>query len=221
MDLIKTILKLQFAEAFRPWLEMRNLMRVVAENPSLELQGPPVVLDNERKRIRQVFQFRAYILEQEGKDPLDTVTRGLDLITKANEASPFPAIDQARYESIFIEPYALPFHELVMLLKDRYLRPNPMVDSSTDIGLTFDQHDGEVVKHIQLGPMQVGQLRAMFLVWPRDEVPDQFVFISAGYERNRQTVFDPSFMRGFLEEAIQWQKEQVRTILDYLFDKGG
>lgn len=222
MYLVRTRLRLQFAEASRPWLELRSLMRVAADNPSLEMQGSPIVIDVKGKKERQVIQFRAFILEQEGVDSLDqSMARALDLLTKANEASAFPNTVQMRYDSMFIEPYALPFHELLSLLKDRYFRPSPVIDSSTDIGLVFDQHEESVMKHTQVGPMEATQLCSQFLIWPVEKLPEQFLFINVGYEDNRRTAFNVDEVRKFLESASRWQTDQVKMMLDYVFEEGG
>lgn len=222
MQLIKTTLTLQFAEAFRPWVELRGLVRVAGGNPSVELEGPPVVMDVQNKKQRIILQFRAFALMQEGTSSLDeSVAGALDMVTKLNSASTFPSMLQTRYESIFIEPYALPFHELVVLMKDQYLRSSQVIDPATDIGLIFDQHEGDIVKHTQIGPMEAAQLRSRYLTWPRDGLPEQFTFASLGYEQNREVVFDSGYLQEFLGAATKWQTEQAELVLGYPRKEGG
>jgi hypothetical protein len=222
MDLIRTNLRLKFAEPLHPWLEMRGLVRVAGDNSSIELEGSPVVIDVQKKKQRAILQFRAFTLIQEDVTSVDdSIASALDMVTDLDSASTLPSIVQIWHDSIFIEPYALPFHELVVLMKDQYLRPSPVVDSATDVGLVFDQHEGDIVKHIQIGPMERGQLRSMFLTWPRDGLPEQFAFASLGYEQNREILFHRAQLQEFLEAATKWQAEQAKIVFNYLQKKGG
>jgi hypothetical protein len=139
---------------------------------------------------------------------------------KSNSASKLPKISQIYYESIFIEPYALPFHELLLVMKNRFLQPSALVDPTTDIGLIFDQTEGDVLKHSQTGPMGKEQLLRMYLHYGRDQVPDTFVFLSLRYQQNKDFAFDADYVRKFLEAAVQWQTGQAKSVFSY-FKKGG
>ncbi len=192
MELVKTILRLRFSEAISPWLEMRSIIRGVGENPSAEIAGAPLVMELKDKKQRVVLQVKAFEFIQEGMKSIeDSIDIAVDKLVKSNSASKLPNIDQVSYESIFIEPYAVPFHELLLLMKNRFLRPIALVDSTTDVGLMFDQIEDDVFKHYQIGPMVKEQLLKMYLHYGRDQVPDNFVFLSLLYQQNKVFTFEP------------------------------
>jgi len=106
----------------------------------------------------------------------------------------------------------MPFHELVALIKDRYLRPGSLVDVATDVGLIFDRQEGAVLKHVNIGPMEKRQLNTMFLVWPRDDIPEPFSFANLGYQEDRETPFDVNHLSAVLDASARWQSEQAEGI---------
>jgi hypothetical protein len=217
VEYLSTSVKLTLAEALQPLLEFRDIVRVAGENPSGELQGSPILLDVKAKSRRIVVEFRALTLIQEGAQSVDEgVEAALGVLGQLNEASGIPRMLSVRCEAIFIEPHPLPFHELVAVMKDRYLRAGPIVDPATDIGLVFDQHDNDVVKHIQTGPMEAAQLRRDYLIWPKDKIPDRFFFARLGYQHNGEVSFDEKWLGEFLHTAAQWQVEQAKRAFDLL-----
>ena len=217
MELVKTIIRLRFSEAIRPWLEMRSMMRGVTENPKVEIEGTPIIMDLKDKKQRVVLQIKAFEFIQEGMKSIeDSIDIAVDKLVESNSASKLPNIDQISYECIFIEPYAVPFHELLLLMKKRFLQPSALVDSTTDIGLIFDQIEDDVFKHYQTGPMVKEQLLKMYLHYGRDQVPDNFVFLSLLYQQNKNFAFDADYVQQFLQAASQWQTRQVKSVFSYL-----
>ncbi len=220
MELVKATVVLQFSEALSPWLEMRSIIRNVGENPSAQIEGPPIIIDLKNKKQRVVLHIRAFEFIQEGIGSMeDSINGAVDKLIKSNSSSELPQIKQISHESCFIEPYAVPFHELLLLMKNRFLQPSALVDSTTDIGLIFDQIEGDVFKHYQIGPMGKEQLLKMYLHYGRDQVPDNFVFLSLQYQQNKDFAFDADNVRKFLQAAGQWQTHQAKSVLSYL--KGG
>ena len=220
MELVKSTVVLQFSEAINPWVEMRSIIRNVGETPSAEIEGSPVIIDLKNKKQRVVLHIRSFEFTQEEIDSIeDSINGAVDKLIKSNSSSKLPQIKQLSYESSFIEPYAVPFHELLILMKKRFLQPSALVDPTTDIGLIFDQIEGDVFKHYQIGPMGKEQLLKMYLHYKRDQVPDNFVFLSLQYQQNKEFTFDEDNVRKFLEVAGQWQTHQAKSVLSYL--KGG
>ena len=217
MELVKATIGLRFSEASRPWLEMRSIIRDVGENPSAEIGGTSLILDLKDKRQRVVLQVKAFEFIQEGMNSIeDSIDTAVDKLVKSNSASKLPQISQIWYDSIFIESYALPFHELLLLMKDRFFQPSALVDPTTDIGLIFDQIEGDVLKHSQAGPMEKEQLLRMYLHYGRDQVPDNFVFLSLRYQQNKEFAFDADYVRKFLQAAGQWQTHQAKSVFSYV-----
>ena len=221
MELVKATIGLRFSEALSPWLEMRRIIRGVGENPSAEIEGSPLVMDIKDKRQRVVLHFKAFEFIQEGVNSIeDSIDAAVDKLVKSNSSSKLPQMAQMWYESIFIERYAVPFHELLLLMKNRFLRPSALVDSTTDFGLIFDEIEGDVLKHYQTGPMRKEQLLKMYLHYGRDRVPDNFVFLNLRYQQSKDFAFDADYVREFLQAAGQWQTGQAKSVFSYL-KKGG
>jgi hypothetical protein len=217
VDLVKTVTRLDFSGAARPWLEIREIMRVAGGDPKVELRASPIVIDQPEKRRRIVLLMRGLELEQEAAASAgQSVDGALEMIARLNEASEFPSMRQVRHESVFIEPYPLPFHELVLLVKERFLRSNAIVDSATDIGLLFDEHEDEADKHVQIGPMDAEQLRREYLRWPGEGIPDTFLFLALAYASSTEAPCALESLRGFLERAIAWQASEAESIVSSL-----
>lgn len=217
MELVKTTVVLGFSEAINPWLEIRNIIRSMGETASAEIGGSPIIMDLKDKKQRVELHVKAFVFIQEGIDSIeDSIDGAVDKLVKANSSSKLPQIKQISYESIFIEPYAVPFHEILLLMKNRFLQPSALVDSTTDIGLIFDQIEGDIFKHCQTGPMGKEQLLKMYLHYGRDRVPDNLVFLSLQYQQNKAFAFDVDYVRKFLQTAGQWQTHQAKSVFSYL-----
>ena len=221
MDLVKSILTLRFSVPGRPWMEMRETLRVAGGDPAAELRASPIVLDQPEQRQRVVIHVRAITLEEEGTGSGDERrAHAVDLMTRMNHASEFPPITRLRYECIFIEPYPLPFHELFALMKGRLLGSNAFLGSATDFGLILDEHEQDIVKHTQVGPMDADQLRSQYLAWPEEGVPQTFVFLGLAYESNKDTQFTPDSLQEFLLTAAAWHLQQADVVLNALRSEG-
>lgn len=216
MELVKTIFNLQFASPTRPWLEIRDMLRVAGSDPQKELQASPVLLDQQERRQRVILQVRAVGVELEPLGSSNQAATILELITGMNKASNFPAVAQIRHTCLFVKPYSLPFHELLSLVKDRYLHNNPLVEAATDVGLSLDEQEGEILKNAQMGPMKAEQLRSQYLIWPREDIPDVFLFVSLTYTRTREEPFAPESVDELLRSAGDWQERQLRAVLQAL-----
>jgi len=216
VELVKTIFNLQFASATRPWLEIRDMLRVAGSDPEKELQANPVLLDQQESRQRVILAVRAVGVELEPPGSSNQAATILQLITGMNKASNFPAVAQIQHTCLFIKPYSLPFHELLSLVKDRYLHSNPLVEAATDVGLSLDEQEGEILKHAQMGPMNAEQLRSQYLIWPREDIPDVFLFVALTYTRTREEPFAPESVDELLRSAGDWQERQLRAVLQAL-----
>jgi hypothetical protein len=217
MELVKTKVFMRFSEAFSPWLGMRNLIRSAGESTSVEIEGPPIILDLKKLKQRVVINIKTFEFLQEGTDSIDDSTNiAMNKLMSTNSSSKFPQIEQISYESVFIEPYAIPFHELLRLIKERFIRPSTLVDSTTDVGLLFDQVEGDVLKHFQIGPMGKEQLSKMYVQYIREKTPEEFVFLSLQYRQSKNISFDKDFVQTFLQTAGHWQMHQAKLVFKYL-----
>ena len=217
MQLVSTALTLKFAEALHPWLEMREIVRAGGSSPSAELQGAPLVLDVKDKKQRITVQFSGFTFVQEKARSIDeSIDIIVGMVTRVSKATNPPPILQAQYEATFIEPHAMPFHEVVIAMKEHYLKRGEVVDSATDIALVFDQHERDLLKQTHTGPMSAEQLRSEYLVFPSADISEQFIFARLRYEQNKQTAFDMNYLNDFLRSAVVWQTKQAQIALGLL-----
>ena len=222
MEHLKSILRLDFQEALRPWLEFRDVVRIAGGDEKAEVQVGPVVIDRPSERTRVVVQVRGVILEQEAPPSIEGGVRdAIEFMIALNGASEFPKIGLMHHNTIFIEPYELPFHELVALLKAQCLR-GTIADDATDISLLLDQHEDGRKTHVQFGPMDAEQIKKEYLRWPPDDVPDTFVFLAVSYEATQEgSEFSSGLLETFLEDAVRAEAAQADAIFGSLKENGG
>ncbi len=221
MELVKTVLRLDLGEAFNPWLELRNVIRGAVEKDTAEIQGAPMVMNIPEKKQRVEFHIRALVFHQEGIASInETVDIALKKVERINGESRIPRINKMLYESEFIQPYSLPFHEMLLLIKERFLVSNSMVNRATDVGLIFDEVQDGVLKHMQFGPMEREQLLSVFLIYKPNEIPDNFVFALNRYEISKNVDYSEAILKEFLDNATNWQIENTSSLFNYLKQKG-
>lgn len=217
MELVKTTLRLQFTTVTEPWLKIRDMLRVAGGDPQKELHAAPLLLDQQEKRQRVMLADNGIAVELERLGLSDQGTAPtLDLVTDMNKASEFPPVAQVSHTSLFIRPYTLPFHELLSLIKERCLPNNSLVEAATDIGLLFDEQEGETKKSVQMGPMNPGQLQSQYLIWPRENIPDVFLFMALTFARAREEPFTRQSIEELLRSALEWEERQLSLITQTL-----
>lgn len=222
METVKAVLVVRFAEPLHPWHELRGLLNATTSNPRGEIQAPPFSIDLQDKRQRVILQVRAITFEQERvKDADAALVEASGLLAKVHRASPLPPMRSVHYETVFIEPFSLPFHELLSLFKSHFIKSTGITELATDLGLVLDVHERDIVKHFQLGPMEAGQLKSDYLRWPPENVPDRFAFLSLAYEHNAPTPYDDQVLKDILRAAATWQSEQAQAIFSFLHQEGG
>ena len=214
VDLVKTVIRLEFSEALRPWLEVRDLFRVASDDDKVELQGEATYAEREQIKQRVGFHVRALTFEQEGRATSDaTQNNALRTFSDLNAVSHLPDIQRVRLDSAYIEPNDLPFAELRSLMRKAYLQPTPVSELATDIGVTLEKDEGHIVKHVRLGPMEPNQLQESYLHYPNECIPQQFVFIGLGYQWKVEMEFNTQELSDVLDDARAWQESTIQLVL--------
>ena len=214
VNLVRTAIRLKFAEALRPWLEVRELFRVASGDESIELKGDVTYFEDSEKKQRVGFQFRAVSFELEADATTESVRQNaLNMFTDLNTASPLPAIEQTRIDSVFIAPQVIPFSDLRSLMRQAYLRPTQLAERASDIGINLEQDEGHVLKHIKIGPMERSQLQESYLHFSKDAIPDHFVFIGLTFQWNVEMGFNSQELHTVIEEAQAWQESAIQHVL--------
>ena len=213
MRVMKSSLRIDFAEATHPWLEFREILRVAGGDAKAELQAAPITIDQAKKRQRVVLQVRGIVIELDMPESAEQGAKAAcQLMDELHSASSFPKATSVRHESIFIEPYSLPFHELASVMKERFLAPTPLVEKATDIGVSLDQREGDLLKHTEFGPMEAEQLQNQYLRFPAEDIPDTFFFVGLSYADNAERSYSTESLRKTLDAATSWQVQEVESI---------
>jgi hypothetical protein len=213
---VKAVLKLEFAEAFRPWLDLRGLVRAAQGTDTGELQGPPIVIARPEKGQRMVLNVRAIAIEQEAPAGTALQTKpALDALEALSATLPFPDVVVFRVDFLAIDAYELPFHELVAKVKQTLLCSNPFAATATDVSVAMDeQMDAESVRHLQVGPMLPAQMNEQYLMMPREDLPAQFLFVSAARTVRRRTAFSIQELRAEVTEFDDWAAKAAAGVCE-------
>jgi hypothetical protein len=222
MNLVKSVLRIDFEKPTDPWLTLRELMRTAASDPKIEMQAVPLILDRKDEKTRILLQIRGIGFEHETNGSLaQAVADAQSMMTRLNRVSPFPEVRIMRYDVDFIDPFDMPFHKLVDHMKGYFLKPTRIVGLSSDLALVFDQRDEGLLKHIHVGPMDRAQLVSEILRWAdEDEIPDTFVFANLSYENTQRIAFSEDALDSFLKQATEWQESEVNAIFNELKEGG-
>lgn len=211
--LVKTIIRLEFEEALRPWLEARDLFRVASADENFELKGEPHYFEHEDRKQRVGFNMREVSFEQEGNATSEAAIRNaLDTFSKLHAVSHLPVAQKVEMNSAYVEPSELSFDELRTLIREAYLQPTELARLATDIGVRLEIDEGHRVKNVELGPMAPRQLQEKYLCWSLDDLPGNFLFLGLSSSWNVETYFSPQELQSVLEEAQAWQESTVQLV---------
>jgi hypothetical protein len=222
MRLVKSVFTIQFAAAMNAWLEMRRLLRVASSNPNAEIQAAPLVIDRAEERKRIVVQVRGISFEQELPDAVDQALREINtLMSNFHETVPLPEIQNITHHLIFIEPFSMPFHELVSLMKQRFLIATRLSSVASDLAIVLDTRDDEGVRNIHVGPMDRAQLQEDILRWPTDDLPDTFALLNGSFQVEWHAEFTPERLEPFLKRSAEIQTEAASLFIQELTEQRG
>lgn len=182
MEIVKVSASLGFEEALRPWLELRSMIRWAQARDDGEIQGQAVVSLSEDARQRVTIQVRAFAVEQERRqESSPTMRQVVDKLAQFPELGALGTLATIRFDAQYIDPLDLPFHEVNTRIKDAFLAQHDLTTAATDVQLVLDEAvDESTTNHHQLGPMAPAQLNTQLLAFRRDDLPDQFIFLSLG-----------------------------------------
>ena len=133
----------------------------------------------------------------------------------------FPTLVRVRIDTICIESYELSFRELCSLFQRTYLQGTALVQQATDLGVTIDQDEGHVIRHVQLGPMEPEELQTDFLRWERESMPDRFLFMGLGFQWNVEMEYTSQELGNVLADARSWQESAIQLVQSDLSKTAG
>jgi hypothetical protein len=210
MNLVRTVLSLTFDSPTKPWLEIREIIRVAAGDAQQEIQGSPLIIDRAAVKKRIVFQVRAIIHEDEFHHSfLQAKEEAVKVLVGINNASALPAVSRMRLQTVSLEPLETPFHELVASLKRKFLTPTRIGSVASDLAIVLDQNETTVKKTIHIGPMDQDQLKNEILRWPEKNLPATCIHVGLHYEQIKTIPFSRSALESFLDDATSWQTSEA------------
>ena len=212
---VKAALRVDFSEAMHPWIEIRDTIRIAQGKADVELQGPPIVAVRADRHQRVTLQVRGLAVEQEGRDAGDgAFSRIFETVQQIAAQTRLPSVAAVRFDQLTIDPFELPFAELVAHLKALLLVPHPLVNRATDVQVATDEQvDDQTMNHIQIGPMRPAQLNADILAIRREKLPDQFVFVMTGRTRRFPAPLSIEDLKTLADPFVQWSRAQTDEIL--------
>jgi hypothetical protein len=222
MRLVKSVFVIKFDTAMNAWLEMRSLLRVASATPDAEIQAAPLVIDRAQEKKRIIVQVRAIVFEHEFPATTDEALSEIrTLMVKFGEIVSLPQIRSLKHDFLFIEPFSIPFHELVSLIKRRFLVSTRATAAASDVAIFLDTRDDEGLKSIHLGPMDRVQLHEEILRWPADDLPDTFAFLGASFQVEGPSTFTPEGLESFLRRSAEVLTESATLVIQELTEETG
>jgi hypothetical protein len=214
VERVKAVANFGFADAIRPWLELRGMLRWAQGNSEGEIRGQSVVSPNEQARQRITLQVRAFQVEQEpGPNIEASLDRVVDALRSFPDLSLLPTLATLRFDLQFIDPYGLPFHELVARIKEVLLAPIDLAVAATDIQVVLDEAiDGGATNHHQIGPMTPDQLNTQLLAYRRTDLPAQFLFVGLGRTITNPGAFSLDVIADLGAEFSEWAGGRAESI---------
>lgn len=219
VEWVKSVVAARLSEGYRPFLDLRSLIRAAGNNPEAELEGQPMTFLNANARQRVSVQVKALTVEQEGGD--DGKPPDLEALTgvfgRALDAVTWPPLEGLRVDFLFIEPFDLPFHELVHQMRSQLLAPVDLYEGMTDVAVVVDRQDDErTTSHMHIGPMTPEQLNQQILAFRRTNVPRAFVFMALGRTLVPAEPLTTKSLKKLVNEIRSWASEQADHVCDVL-----
>lgn len=170
---------------------MRNYIVHLLKRNYLEKEIPLPGFDlriwEKRMLVRVDPRHTAIVLEQVPNIGycIDNI-RGV--FRKINDVVSPPPLVRLGMRSYWIQESKLDFKALVAAYKQIIYKPNGFIEESIDVSASFVLKDGEYTATIAFGPMELSQLKGMFIFEP-DRLPRVVSFLEIDYyllmEKNR------------------------------------
>jgi hypothetical protein len=219
MDLLQLIVELRHSEPLKLFRPYEELYRSLTEKelPGKETPLPGFQLNISEKRMQIVVDPRhtAIVLAD-----VPTISYCLDnvigIFRKISELVDLPSLVRLGARSYWIQESKVDFKELVSNYKQILYRPSSIVDEAIDVGASFILRDGECAANIAFGPMELSQLKTMFVFMPA-KLPEVVTFLDIDYYMViKQEKVSEKMLRDFLRSGLNYADEQSRSLMSIL-----
>ena len=219
MDLLQVIIELRHREALRLFRPYEELYRSLTEKelPEKETALPGFELNISEKRMRIVVNPRhtAIVL---GDVPnigycVDNI---MGVFRKISDLVKLPPLVRLGVRSYWIQESEVDFSELVSTYKQIIYKPSSIVEESMDVGASFILKDGKYAANVVFGPMELSQLKTMFVFEP-PKLPEVVSFLDVDYYLMMgQTEVTEKMLRDFVNAGLNYASEQSRRLMSIL-----
>jgi len=221
MDLLQVIVELRHSQPlrlFRPYEELyRSLTEKELPEKEAALSLPGFQLNISEKRMLVVVdpQHTAIVL---GDVPnmgycIDNI---IGVFRKISDLVEMPPLARLGIRSYWIQESKLDFKALVSTYKQLIYRPSAIVEESIDVGASFILKDGKYAARVTFGPMELSQLKTMF-VFQLAKLPKVVSFLEVDYYLVMEHAeVTEKMLRDFVNAGLNNASEQSRRLMSFL-----
>lgn len=219
MDLIQIIIELRHSEPLRLFRPYEELFRSITEKQlsEKEIPLPGFELNISEKRMRVLVEPKRTAITL-GDVPTISycVDNIMGVFKKISSLVELPPLIRLGERSYWIEESNLDFKELVSTYKRILYKSSSIVKDSVDVGVSFTLKNGECAANVAFGPMELSQLKTMFVFKPT-KLPKVVTFLDVDY----YFAMEPSkvtekTLRDFLYAGLNYSSEQSQKLASIL-----
>lgn len=224
MDLLQVIIELRHSEPlrlFRPYEELyRSLTEKALPEKEIPLPGFELKISEKRMLVRVDPKHTAIVL---GDVPnigycIDNI-RGV--FRKISDLVKLPPLVRLGARSYWIQESKLDFKQLVSNYKQIIYKPSSVVEESIDVGASFILKDGKYAANVAFGPMELPQLKTMFVFEPAN-LPKVVSFLDVDYYLlMEKTEVTEKMLHDFVNAGLNYASEQSRRLMNSLLKEEG
>lgn len=219
MDLLQLIVELRHSEPlklFRPYEELyRSLTDKELPETQIPLPGFELTISEKRMRVIVNPKHTAIVL---GDVPnigycTDNV---MGVFRKINDLVKLPPLVRLGARSYWVQESRLDFKELVSAYKQTIYKPSSIAEDSIDVGASFILKDGKYAVNVAFGPMELLQLKTMFVFGPA-KLPEVVSFLDVDYYLvMEKTEVAEKMLRDFVVAGLKYADEQGRKLMSIM-----
>lgn len=218
MDLLQLIVELRHSEPLRLFRPYAELYRSITDKelPEKEIPLPGFELKIAEKRIRVVVDPKhTAILLGDVPNIGYCIDNVMGVFRKISDLVNLPPLVRLGAKSYWIQESELDFKELVSTYKQIVFKSNNIVEDSIDVGASFILRDGKYAANIAFGPMELSQLKTMFVYKPT-KLPKVVSFVDVDYYLMENTEVSERMLRDFVSAGLNYADEQSRRLMSIL-----
>jgi hypothetical protein len=219
MDLLLLTTELRHSEPlrlFRPYEELYHSL-TERELPQKEIPLPGFDLRiSEKRMLVRVDPWHTAILLEEVPNIGYCIDNIRGVFRKISDVVNLPPLVRLGARSLWIQESKLDFKDLVSAYKQIIYKPNGIIEESTDVGVSFILKDGEYTANVAFGPMELSQLKTMFIFEPA-RLPKVVSFLDVDYYLlMEKTEVTERMLHDFVKAGLNYASEQSRRLMSIL-----